>query len=87
MRTAAQIEQSDKRRAEIGARLGELRRFFDVGQLDIAKSISITPQRWHNYEKGRRPLDIDVVVELCERWEVNETWLLRGKGPITTRQR
>lgn len=81
LRTLAQQRKMQERRRKIAARLTELRGFYNVEQLEIASAIRISPQRWHNYEKGKRPLDLDVVIDLCERYDINADWLLRGVGP------
>jgi DNA-binding XRE family transcriptional regulator len=82
VRTEQQKARTLQLRKEIGARLGELRRLYNVEQLEIAAEINISPQRWHNYEAGKRPLDVEIVFDLCQRFDVHADWLLLGKGPV-----
>ncbi len=54
------------------------REALDEGQASIARYLEITPQRLNNYERGIRPLDIDLADRLVDRWKVTLDWLYRG---------
>jgi DNA-binding XRE family transcriptional regulator len=77
---ATREEMLELRRLETGLRLKQLRMMYQIGQIEIAQTIAITPQRWNHYERGRRPIDVDVVCDLCDEYHVCADWLLRGVG-------
>lgn len=79
-RTFEEKQLSGLRRIEMGMRLRQLRELFDVEQLEIARSLGISASRWFNYEHGKRPVDLDVLHELCKKYSVTTDWLILGVG-------
>jgi hypothetical protein len=46
---------------------------------EMARSIKLTPQRWYNYETGRRALDIETAAIVVEEHGVDYNWLYGGR--------
>jgi DNA-binding transcriptional regulator YiaG len=81
-RSFEEKKQTELRRIEMGMRLRELRRHYNVEQLEISAAINISASRWFNYEHGKRPVDLDVVIELCKKYDITADWLIRGVGTL-----
>ena len=81
-RTFEEKKLTELRRIDLGMRLRELRRHYNVEQLEIAAAINISASRWFNYEHGKRPVDLDVVHELCTKYGITADWLIRGVGTL-----
>jgi transcriptional regulator with XRE-family HTH domain len=64
---------TDKLKKIIEATVYSMRQF--------AKELGISPSTFHEYLKGRTP-PADLLVRICERFNVSETWLLTGEGPM-----
>lgn len=63
----------------VGDRLRISRVALGKSQAELARAVGITPQRWNNYEMGRRPLDIDIAMAICGRTLLTLDWLYRGE--------
>ena len=63
-------DDDDARRAlhrrETGDRLRRWRQAVKKRKIDVAVDLSISHQRWHNYEIGKRPLDLMLAAELVK---------------------
>ena len=70
-----------EKRCQIGAQIIRIfqRKFIRIGLDEKVEGILYYP---HNYEAGKRPLDLEIVYDLCERFDIHADWLLLGKGPI-----
>ena len=44
----------------------------------MARSVNLTPQRWYNYETGRRALDVEIAAIVVEEHGVDFNWLYGG---------
>lgn len=64
---------------EIAARLQLLRDFKYDTATDLARSMQLTPQRWYNYETGRRSLDAYIAVLFVEETGVDFNWVFSGR--------
>lgn len=62
----------------VGERLRRTRAALGLSQVQMSRSIGVSPQRWNNWERGTRPLDLSAAVALCERHELTLDWLYRG---------
>lgn len=49
---------------------------------DFAAELGIHPQTLYLYEKGKRVLDVDLVQQLCLRYNVSVEWLIFGEGEL-----
>lgn len=63
---------------QVGARLRLTRMALDIRQVDIARKFGCSTASWNHYETGKRPLDIDLAIELCDAYGLTLDWLYRG---------
>jgi hypothetical protein len=68
-----------KRQHEIAGRLLLLRERLYDNASEMARSVKLTPQRWYNYETGRRALDADTAAIVVEEHGVDYNWLFGGR--------
>lgn len=57
-------------------RMRDLREDKDLKQSDIANILNITRQQYQLYESGKRQLPIDLLVKLCEFYNVSSDYIL-----------
>ena len=57
-------------------RLRGLREDADMTQAQIAAILGTTQQYYANYERGKRPLPIDRLRQLCEYYHVSADYIL-----------
>lgn len=62
----------------IGARLRHLRKFMEMGQIEICAEINVTQGSWSQWEAGKRPLPLEPAARLCKRYGVTLGWLYFG---------
>ncbi len=62
-------------------RLKKLIEVTGYSMRQFAKELGISPSTFHEYIKGRTP-PADLLVRICERFNVSESWLLTGEGPM-----
>ncbi|MFP5204060.1 MAG: helix-turn-helix domain-containing protein [Acidobacteriota bacterium] len=64
----------------IAKRLEETRLALGKKHVDFARAAGISSQRWSNYARGRRPLDIEIAIALCDDKNLHLTldWIYRG---------
>ena len=74
-----QGKKASKRHREIAGRLLLLREKLYGNASEMARSMSLTPQRWFNYETGRRALDVDTAAIVVEQHGVDFNWLYGGR--------
>ena len=72
------IEKNVRWQRMVGNRLQLTRIALGKTQAELARVLLISPQRWNNYERGARPIDVEFAVRLCERFGVTLDWLYRG---------
>lgn len=72
------LEKDPAWRRMTGDRLRMSRIALGKTQAELARVLLISPQRWNNYERGARPIDIEFAVRLCERFGLTLDWLYRG---------
>lgn len=71
-------DKVDELQIEIAERLKRVRLALDYGQTELATVLEISPQRYYNYESGRRPMDIEIAVKLCTKERLPIEWLFMG---------
>lgn len=64
--------------AEQGRRLVITRQALQQDQAELARFLRISPQRLNNYERGVRPLDIDLAKDMVRRWKLTLDWIYLG---------
>jgi hypothetical protein len=74
------VSKGTKRQLEIAGRLLLLREKLYGNASEMARSVKLTPQRWYNYETGRRALDIDTAAIVVEEHGVDYNWLYGGRS-------
>lgn len=57
-------------------RIRDLREDKDLKQEDVAKVLNITRQQYQLYESGKRKLPIDLLIELCNFYDVSSDYIL-----------
>lgn len=57
-------------------RMRDLREDKDLKQADVAKILNITRQQYQLYESGKRQLPIDLLMILCEFYDVSSDYIL-----------
>src|SRR5262249_40115651 len=66
----------DKMRYEITTRVRQEPERLGLEVADMARAMGCTPQRWFNYEAGRRPLDLVTMLKFCDKVDVTTDYLL-----------
>lgn len=61
---------------EFTRRMRDLREDKDLKQADVAKVLNITRQQYQLYESGKRQLPIDLLMILCEFYNVSSDYIL-----------
>lgn len=71
---------SDRKKAEIGARLRHLRFAYGYGDTPTAwvKKVGISQSAWQNYEAGAREPKVKEVLKICAAIGVSLDWIFRG---------
>ena len=67
---------------KIGERLIALRKKKKITQRELAKSLNLSANHICSMEKNSRSVTFRTLKELCRIYNVNETWLLTGKGDM-----
>lgn len=62
----------------VGHRIVMLREAKGVKQSQLARHLKISAQRLSNYERGERPLDIELAIAICENLSGTLDYLYRG---------
>jgi transcriptional regulator with XRE-family HTH domain len=63
-------------------RLKEIRKRLGLRQIEFAKKIGVTQAYLSMLELGRSPLSKQNIKLICMYFDVSETWLRTGRGPI-----
>lgn len=61
---------------EFTKRMRDLREDKDLKQADVANVLNITRQQYQLYESGKRQLPIDLLMKLCEFYNVSSDYIL-----------
>lgn len=62
----------------IGKRIGDTREALGVNAAELCKIIDCAPNRWSQYESGKRRITIDIANALCDQYGVTLDWIYRG---------
>lgn len=63
-------------------RIKQIRKDSKETQQEFADNLGISKNNIVNYEIGRRNPSTAVVQLICEKYKVNETWLMTGEGDM-----
>ena len=64
--------------ALVGNRIVILREIKRVKQVELANALGISVGRLSNYERGRRPVDIETAIALCRKLDSTLDYLYTG---------
>ena len=64
--------------ADTADRLKQARMAIEPNAAVFARRAGLTPHRYNQYEKGRRPLTIDAAMRLSKTYGISLDWLFRG---------
>ncbi|WP_421794262.1 helix-turn-helix domain-containing protein [Hydrocarboniphaga effusa] len=65
---------------EIGARLIGVRTKLGYTQPDFAAHLGLSYRAYGNYERGEREMPTALFRHLCDKFQIDPLWLLRGPG-------
>ncbi len=57
-------------------RLKDLREDRDLHQADIAEVLDTTQQQYSLYETGKRKMDVEQIIKICEFYNISADYLL-----------
>lgn len=62
----------------LGERLEATRLALGLKHIEMARVAEVSAQRWSNYVRGERPIDIEPASRLCDRYHLTLDWIYRG---------
>lgn len=65
-------------KALVGNRIVTVREIQHVKQVDLARALGISVGRLSNYERGSRPLDIEIAIAICQKLDSTLDYLYTG---------
>ena len=65
----------------LNTRIREIRRDEKLSQEEFAKRLNISRGQVACYESGRRSLSNRTILDICDKFDINEKWLRDGEGP------
>ena len=66
----------------IGERLKEVRKRLKLTQADVANQMSTSQANINRYEHNHYEPNILFLYNFCEKYNINERWLIRGTGDM-----
>lgn len=78
IRVAMKIAKSPAWQLQVGNRIVILRNAKGVKQAQLARHLRISAQRLSNYERGERPLDVELAIAICNILQGTLDYLYRG---------
>jgi len=66
------------RRKSLGARLVIVRGEQRKTQDEFAKIFKVSPRAYHDFERGKRAVPSDLLIDISHAFDVNLNWLMRG---------
>ncbi|MCQ2507278.1 MAG: helix-turn-helix domain-containing protein [Dorea sp.] len=70
----------------IGERLKEVRESLSDGKTvsmaKFAEVLQVSPATINQWEKGKREIPKPMITLICQKYDINETWLLTGEGEM-----
>ena len=65
----------------MNTRIKEIRSDANLSQEEFAKRLNISRGQVACYETGRRGLSNRTILDICDKFDINEEWLRCGEGP------
>lgn len=73
---------NETQRKDIGKRIQRIRKMRGESQVVLGKAIGCIATTVSKYERGELELYATIINIICERYQINHTWLLTGKGDV-----
>lgn len=70
---------TEQARVEMGQRIRDKRDLLKITQEKAAEILDISLTHYKNIERGRTSVSLDLLMVICERFELDPTFLLTGK--------
>ncbi len=75
------MTEKELRKQEIAKKMKELRMEAGLTQLQVAEKLGITYQAISNYERGKNSIEADLLVAMCNIYNVNPLTVLSSAAP------
>lgn len=62
----------------MGRRLKITREALELSAAELCKRIDCAPNRWSQYESGKRAITVPVAIALCEEFGLSLDWIYRA---------
>lgn len=69
-------------RKDIGKRIKRIRKMRGESQVVLGEAIGCIATTVSKYERGELEIYATIINIICERYQINHTWLLTGKGEM-----
>lgn len=66
----------------LGNRLAQTREALGVSAAELCKNIGCKPNRWSQYEGGKRKITLDVAERLCDEYGLSLDWIYRANRAL-----
>ncbi len=66
----------------MGARLAITRNEIGLSQAAMAEAIGVSHRAYHSYEKGKRGIPVEALVNMEDKFEIDVAWLLLGAKSV-----
>ena len=68
----------DDVKKSLGRRLADIRSRLGLSQTELAGELGVSPRTYQSYERGERDAPTASLIELCQKFDIDPTWLLLG---------
>ncbi len=68
----------DDVKKSLGRRLADIRSRLGLSQTELAGELGVSPRSYQSYERGERDAPTASLIELCQKFDIDPTWLLLG---------
>ena len=68
----------DDVKKSLGRRLADIRSRLGLSQTELAGELGVSPRSYQSYERGERDAPTASLIELCQNFDIDPTWLLLG---------
>lgn len=62
----------------LAKRLRMTREALGLSAADLCKLIDCAPNRWSQYESGKRPITVPVAIAMCDEFGLSLDWIYRA---------
>lgn len=68
----------DDVKKSLGRRLADIRARLGLSQAQLAEQLGVSPRSYQSYERGERDAPTASLIDLCQKFDIDPTWLLLG---------